>query len=131
MPEPVPSAAVAEPPAVKILSAEEIEAALRDSLKRCTPATIEAALAYRRHADPKHLPAIIIGIVERYVEPDLRGKLAEGDDELRFIEDLGIDSLTMMEIVLLVEEVVQLPIPNDDLRNLRTVGDVKTYIDCK
>ena len=37
----------------------------------------------------------------------------------------------MMEIVILVEDVLQLTINNDELRNLRTVGDVKTFIDCK
>jgi 3-hydroxyacyl-[acyl-carrier-protein] dehydratase len=31
----------------------------------------------------------------------------------------------------LVEDVLQLSINNDELRNLRTVGDVKTFIDCK
>ena len=60
----------------------ETEAVLRDSLKRCSSSTIEAALAYRRRHDPELLPSIIIGIVERYVEPDLRGKLT-GDDDVR------------------------------------------------
>lgn len=77
------------------------------------------------------MPAVVIGIVERFVEPELRTKLKDADDDLRLIEDLGIDSLTMMEIVILVEEVLQLTINNDDLRNLRTVGDVKIFIDCK
>jgi 3-hydroxyacyl-[acyl-carrier-protein] dehydratase len=36
-----------------------------------------------------------------------------------------------MEIVILVEDVLQMSINNDELRNLRTVGDVKTFIDCK
>lgn len=58
-------------------------------------------------------------------------KLKDADDDLRLIEDLGIDSLTMMEIVILVEEVLQMSINNDELRNLRTVGDIKTFIDCK
>jgi 3-hydroxyacyl-[acyl-carrier-protein] dehydratase len=47
------------------------------------------------------------------------------------VEDLGIDSLTMMEIVILVEDVLQMQINNEELRNLRTVGDVKIFIDCK
>ncbi len=58
-------------------------------------------------------------------------KLKDADDDLRLIEDLGVDSLTMMEIVILVEDVLQMSINNDELRNLRTVGDVKTFIDCK
>ena len=74
---------------------------------------------------------MVIGVIERFVEPDLRVKLKDADDDLRLIEDLGIDSLTMMEIVILVEDVLQMTINNDELRNLRTVGDVKTFIDCK
>jgi acyl carrier protein len=131
MPEPATSLAFPEPTPAKILSLEDQEQALRETLKRCSPATIEATLAYHRDSNPAHLPTIVSGIVERYVEPDLRGKLATGDDDLRFVEDLGIDSLTMMEIVLLVEDVARVQIPNDDLRGLRTLGDVKVYIDCK
>lgn len=109
----------------------EDEAALRESLKRCSPSTFEAAVQFRKNGNPDHVPAIVIGVIERFVEPDLRAKLKDADDDLRMIEDLGIDSLTMMEIVILVEDVLQMSINNDELRNLRTVGDVKTFIDCK
>src|SRR3954464_12930793 len=111
--------------------APEDEAALREALKRCSPATFEAAIQFRKTGNPEHLPAVVIGVIERFVEPDLRVKLKDADDDLRLIEDLGIDSLTMMEIVILVEDVLQMQINNDELRNLRTVGDVKTFIDCK
>src|SRR5580692_6897441 len=111
--------------------APEDEVALREALKRCSPSTFEAAVQFRKTGNPEHLPAVVIGVIERFVEPDLRVKLKDGDDDLRLIEDLGIDSLTMMEIVILVEDVLQMSINNDELRNLRTVGDVKTFIDCK
>ena len=111
--------------------AAEDETALREALKRCSPSTFEAAVQYRKTGNPEHVPAVVIGVIERFVEPDLRVKLKDADDDLRLIEDLGIDSLTMMEIVILVEDVLQLSINNDELRNLRTVGDVKTFIDCK
>jgi 3-hydroxyacyl-[acyl-carrier-protein] dehydratase len=109
----------------------EDEVALRESLKRCSPSTFEAAVQFRKTGNPEHVPAVVIGIIERFVEPDLRVKLKDADDDLRVVEDLGVDSLTMMEIVILVEDVLQLTINNDELRNLRTVGDVKTFIDCK
>src|SRR5262245_34705113 len=111
--------------------APEDEAALREALKRCSPSTFEAAVQFRKTGNPEHVPAIVIGVIERFVEPDLRVKLKDADDDLRLIEDLGVDSLTMMEIVILVEDVLQMSINNDELRNLRTVGDVKTFIDCK
>jgi 3-hydroxyacyl-[acyl-carrier-protein] dehydratase len=111
--------------------APDDEAALREALKRCSPSTFEAAVQFRKTGNADHMPAVVIGVIERFVEPDLRAKLKDAGDDLRLIEDLGIDSLTMMEIVILVEDVLQLSINNDELRNLRTVGDVKTFIDCK
>lgn len=118
------------PMPVAPLTAEE-EATLRESLKRCSPSAVEAAVQFRKTGNPEHLPSVIIGVIERFVEPDLRAKLKTPDDDLRLIEDLGIDSLTMMEIVILVEEVLHTTINNEELRNLRTVGDVKLFIDCK
>jgi acyl carrier protein len=111
--------------------APEDEAGLREALKRCSPSTFEAAIQFRKTGNAEHVPAVVIGVIERFVEPDLRTKLKDAGDDLRLIEDLGIDSLTMMEIVILVEDVLQMTINNDELRNLRTVGDVKTFIDCK
>jgi acyl carrier protein len=109
----------------------EDEAALRDTLKRCSPASVEAAVQFRKTQDANLVPAVVIGVIERFVEADIRPKLRQGDDDLRLVEDLGVDSLTMMEIVILVEDVLQMQINNEELRNLRTVGDVKIFIDCK
>jgi len=109
----------------------EDDANLKESLKRCSAATYEAAAQFRKTGNTEHLPAVVLGIIERFVEPDLRAKLKDADDDLRIIDDLGVDSLTMMEIVLLVEEALQMSIHNDELRHLRTVGDVKTFIACK
>ncbi len=109
----------------------EDDANLREALKRCSAATYEAAAQFRKTGNIEHLPAIVLGIIERYVEPDLRARLKDADDDLRVIEDLGIDSLTMMEIVILVEDVLQMSINNDELRHLRTLGDVKIFIGCK
>ncbi len=127
---PIPSASKSLTLVTKPFAPED-EAALREALKRCSPSTFEAAVQFRKTGNADHMPAVVIGVIERFVEPDLRSKLKDADDDLRLIEDLGIDSLTMMEIVILVEDVLQLTINNDELRNLRTVGDVKTFIDCK
>lgn len=107
------------------------EAALRESLKRCPPATAEAAINYRKTGDLAQIPTVVLGVIERFVEPDLRPKLKHADPELRVVEDLGVDSLTMMEVVLLVEESLKITIKNDELRNLRTIGDINTFIEAK
>jgi 3-hydroxyacyl-[acyl-carrier-protein] dehydratase len=107
------------------------EAHLREALKRCSASTYEAACRFRRTGDPACLPAIILGVIEHHVDPDLRAKLRDYDDDLRLIEDLGIDSLTMMEIVALAEDVLPVSINSEELCLLRTLGDVKQVIECK
>lgn len=106
-------------------------AALREILKRCSPETIHAACEFRRTASPCHLDAIVVGVIQRYVEPDLRSRLIPPDDALRLAEDLGIDSLTLMEIILLTEEVFQISLTNDEVRHLRTLGEVKLFLHYK
>ena len=107
------------------------EAALREALKRCPPATYEAARRYRATGDPSELPVVIRGVIERYVERERHAQLHAGGPDLRLIEDLGIDSLTMMEIVMLAEEALPLSISNEELRHLRTLGEVEQFIASK
>ena len=112
-------------------SPSDCEASLRESLKRCSPETLQAALKFRNTNNASYLSTIVLGIIERFVEPEHHSRLREADEDLRVIEDLGLDSLTMMEVVILVEEVLNVSIANDELRNLRTIGDIRIFIDHK
>jgi len=110
---------------------EEERAELADSLKRCSEGTRDAAFQFRETGQLILLPVIILGIIERFLEPEIRPKLKEGDGSLKLIDDLGIDSLTMMEIIVLVEESLDLSIDNEELRDLRTLDDVRIFLDAK
>ena len=48
--------------------------------------------------------------------------------EKSFTEDLDIDSISMMTIVVNAEEKFGVTIPDDEVKNLKTVGDAVTYI---
>lgn len=109
----------------------EAEQELREQLKRCSAETVDAAVRYRATGNPDGVGVVVIGLLERFLDPEVRPRLRAGGDSLRIFDDLGIDSLTMVEVVMLVEEVLQIKINNEELRDLRTVGDVKTYIDCR
>lgn len=104
---------------------------LQDALKRCSPATFEAVCEFRRTGKLDHLRTVIVGVIERYVERDQRPKLKNADANLRLVEDLGIDSLTMMEIVLLAEDILNITVSNEELIKLRTLGDVQQFISAK
>ena len=45
-------------------------------------------------------------------------------EETSFKDDLGADSLDLFELVMAVEEEFEIEMPQDDLENIETVGDV-------
>ena len=49
--------------------------------------------------------------------------------EKSFIDDLDVDSLSMVEISTAAEDHFGVRIPDDDLKDLRTVGDAVSYIE--
>ncbi|MBY0470677.1 acyl carrier protein [bacterium] len=48
-----------------------------------------------------------------------------------FIDDLGADSLDIVELVMTMEEEFELDIPDEDAEKMKTVGDVVKYIASK
>lgn len=100
-------------------------------MRRCAPEAIAAAIKFQTNKDPALVPAIVLGIIERYVEPQMRAKVRQADDDTRLYDDLGIDSLMMVEIVMTIEETLGVTAPDEELRTLRTIGDVKNYLDAK
>ncbi|MGC0416724.1 acyl carrier protein [Embleya sp. AB8] len=54
----------------------------------------------------------------------------EEDVELdkSFIDDLDVDSLSMVEVVVAAEEKFEVKIPDDDVKGLKTVRDAVDYI---
>lgn len=48
--------------------------------------------------------------------------------EAKFIEDLGADSLDIVELVMALEEEFGLDIPDEDADKLKTVGDAMKYL---
>ncbi|MEW6540002.1 MAG: acyl carrier protein [Bacillota bacterium] len=49
--------------------------------------------------------------------------------EASFVDDLGADSLDLVELVMAFEEAFEIRIPDEDAEKIRTVGDAVTYID--
>ncbi len=110
---------------------EEQKKELREELKRCPSGTFDAVVTFRQDKDATQVPVIVMGVIERFLEPEARPKLREGDEETNLMEDLGIDSLTMLEIVMLLEKTLDLTFDNEELRELRTIGGVNTFMEAK
>ena len=76
-------------------------------------------------ASATEIQADLAAIVE-----DIAGVSADDvQPDKSFVDDLDVDSLSMVEIVVAAEEKFGVRIPDDQVKNLRTVGDAVDYID--
>jgi acyl carrier protein len=87
---------------------------------------------YTTHYEGKHNVSvsqeeIIAGIAE-IIEEVTGIEPSEITPEKSFVDDLDIDSLSMVEIAVQTEDKYGVKIPDEDLAGLRTVGDVVNYI---
>ncbi len=53
------------------------------------------------------------------------------DPTASFVDDLGADSLDIVELVMKFEEDFELDIPDEDAENIKTVKDAVEYIEKK
>jgi acyl carrier protein len=70
--------------------------------------------------------------IEAKVKNIIADQLGVGEDEIKpessFIEDLGADSLDIVELVMAMEEEFEVEIPDEEAENIKTVGDAINYV---
>ncbi|HXN41880.1 MAG TPA: acyl carrier protein [Myxococcaceae bacterium] len=70
--------------------------------------------------------------IEAKVKSIIADQLGVGEDEIKpessFIEDLGADSLDIVELVMAMEEEFEVEIPDEEAENIKTVGDAVNYV---
>lgn len=69
--------------------------------------------------------------VKEIISQQLDVDVGQIKEESQFIEDLGADSLAIVELVLAFEEQFEIEIPDEDTEKIRTVGDAVSYIESR
>lgn len=69
--------------------------------------------------------------VKEIVAEELGSEASIVTPTARFVEDLGADSLDVVELVMRFEEEFEIEIPDEDAEKITTVGDAISYIDNK
>ena len=73
-------------------------------------------------------PAALAEEVTRVICEHFEVNPAQVTRETRFQEDLGADSLDLVELVMRLEEVFDITVPDDEAQKIRTVGDAIDYV---
>ena len=69
--------------------------------------------------------------VKDIIEKELGVEREKLTNEASFIDDLGADSLDIVELVMEFEKEFNIDIPDEEAEKLRTVGDAVAYLEAK
>jgi acyl carrier protein len=70
----------------------------------------------------------VLAEVKKIIKEQLDVEEADIKPESAFIDDLGADSLGLVELVLAFEEAFEIDIPDEETEKIRTVQDAVDYI---
>ncbi|HVS51207.1 MAG TPA: acyl carrier protein [Opitutaceae bacterium] len=104
------------------------EEKLREKLEPFPPEFQELIWDYRRTRTAATLEKIVRGMLEYHGGDVFRTKYAEKQDGVLLVEDLGFDSLALVEISFQAEEFVGIVIQLEDFPKIKTLGDLQAFL---
>lgn len=107
---------------------ERLKAA-RELLASYPAGTLAATEKFLGDRDPAALDALMLGVLEKHLPPrDGRAPLATQPGTARLIDDLGFDSLALVEVNFLLQDITGLKLPEAEMRELRTLDDLRALL---
>jgi 3-hydroxyacyl-[acyl-carrier-protein] dehydratase len=96
-----------------------------ESLKRFALEVRDAHRRFCATGDIAALHIVVLAVVRDFMPRSSKSALT---DEMRLIEDLGYDSLAVAETVFFLEDLLQVRIENKELLQVRTVGELRSFV---
>ena len=72
---------------------------------------------------------MVLGKVKTILSNQFDVDEAELNEDTRLDDDLGADSLDVVDLMMSLEDTFDVEIQDEDIENIRTIGDLVTYIE--
>ena len=102
--------------------------AIRGELAGFPGPAIEAALRFRESGLADDLHALVLRMLAFYRPKNRTDPVDALVPETRFREELGIDSLTLTEMVFKLDELLGVPIELREVAGLQTLGELQAFL---
>jgi len=121
--------AMTQPAAIAFLA--KSPAAIRTDLAGFPPAAIEAALRFRESSSPGDFSALILAMIAFYRPGGASKPIESFPPETRFREELGLDSLTLTEMVFKLDELLGVAIEIREAAQIQTLAELQEFLRAK
>jgi acyl carrier protein len=102
-----------------------------DKLRRLPPSALENFRKFRATGDEAALNELIFVVLYDFLPQKSKTGATGWPDEARLIEDLGFDSLAIAETVFFFEDLFTISISNEEILQVRTVGELRAFVQKK
>ena len=109
-------------------SLAEAQKRANESLVGFPPRIVEAYLAYAKGGEASSLDVVVLGVLQFYLAKKPKEPLDSLPGTTRLIEDLGCDSLTMMDTIFMVELLLDIKIDDTELARMATLDELRGYV---
>lgn len=99
-----------------------------ESLVGFPPRVVNAFLAFAENGDPVNLDVVVLGVVYFYLAKKPPTSLEALPGTTRLVEDLGCDSLAMLDTVFMVESLFDIKLDDAELARISTLDDLRNHL---
>lgn len=101
---------------------------LRTVLRGFPEATIATCAEFQATGAGEAFDRAVSGVIEHYLSRPPAQPVASLPGSTRLVEDLGLDSVTMVEMTFLFEDLFTLKLPQEELVKVATLDDLRALL---
>jgi acyl carrier protein len=111
-----------------MINSAEAKKRAQETLVGFPPRVTAAYVEFAEKGDLANLDVVVLGVLHFYLAKKPKESLDTLPGSTRLIEDLGCDSLTMMDTVFMVESLFDIKINDNELPSLATLDDLRRHL---
>ena len=110
-----------------MITPSEAKSRAAEKLAGFAPEVPAAYIAFAETGDPALLDEVVLGVLQYYLATQPAEPLLRMPDSTRLIEDLGCDSLTIVDMLFLAESLFDIKISDQEMAQATTLGALREY----
>src|SRR5881392_1991586 len=110
-----------------LLSPADARQRAQEHLAGFPPQITERYLEFATTGDLANLDVVVLGMLHFYLAKRPESPLTDLPGSTRLREDLGVDSLTMIDLLFLTESVFDLKLAEDELGRITTLDELRNH----
>lgn len=110
-----------------MISSSDARLRVQENLTGFPQPVIDAYLAFADSGSLAQLDEVVLGVLQFYLAKPPAAPLATMPGSTRLIADLGCDSLTMIDVMFLAENLLGIKLADDELTKIETLDQLRAH----